>query len=101
MAEHTQAWGLSARCRLGAFDSLAPGVKDVAEPSLLQLRHGGALPQRQFQEVLPEGHSWLIEKLEQAVGILQEGILEAREGPQCAWCAFKASCPAINPGSLA
>ena len=101
VAEHTQLGVYQLAARLGAFESLAPGVKDVAEPSLLQLRHGGALPQRQFQEVLPEGHSWLIEKLEQAVGILREGILEAREGPQCAWCAFKASCPAINPGSLA
>ena len=63
-------------------------------------RHGGALPERQFQPVLPEGPSWLTEKLEQAVEILQRGTFEAREGPQCAWCAFGSSCPAINPGGL-
>lgn len=100
VAEHTQLGVYQLAARLGAFDSLAPGIREVAEPSLLQLRHGGALPERQFQPVLPEGPSWLTEKLEQAVEILQGGSFEAREGPQCAWCAFGSSCPAINPGDM-
>ena len=100
VAEHTQLGVYQLAARLGAFDSLAPGIREVAEPSLLHLRHGGALPERQFQPVLPEGPSWLTEKLEQAVEILQRGTFEAREGPQCAWCAFGSSCPAINPGGL-
>jgi len=98
VAEHTQLGVYQLAARLGAFEALAPGIREVAEPSLLQLRHGGALPERQFQPVLPEGPSWLTEKLEQAVEILQRGTFEAREGPQCAWCAFGSSCPAINPG---
>ena len=97
VAEHPQLGLYQLAARLGAFDSLAPGIRDVAEPSLLQLRHGGALPERQFQPVLPEGTSWLTDKLEQAVEIFQSGVFEAREGPQCAWCAFRSSCPAINP----
>ncbi|WP_130874130.1 ATP-dependent DNA helicase [[Pseudopropionibacterium] massiliense] len=100
VAEHTQLGVYQLAARLGAFDSLAPGIREVAEPSLLQLRHGGALPERQFQPVLPEGPSWLTEKLEQAVEILLRETFEAREGPQCAWCAFGASCPAINPGGM-
>ncbi|MDO5092964.1 MAG: ATP-dependent DNA helicase [Propionibacteriaceae bacterium] len=97
LAEHEQLGCYQLAARLGAFEQYVPGVRDVAEPSLLQLRHGGALPVQQFQPLLAEGRNWLDEKLEQAVEVLTSGLFEAREGPQCAWCPVIDSCPVKQP----
>ena len=100
LAEHEQLGCYQLAARLGAFEQYAPGIRAVAEPSLLQLRHGRVLPVQQFQPVLAEGRTWLDEKLEQAVEVLRSGRFEAREGPQCAWCPVVGSCPVKQPEGL-
>ena len=98
LAEHEQLGCYQLAARLGAFENHVPGLREVTEPSLLQLRHGRSLPVQQFQPVIGDERNWLDEKLEQAVEILKTGRFEAREGPQCMWCPVAASCPVKQPG---
>ncbi len=98
LAEHEQLGCYQLAARLGAFENHVPGLREVTEPSLLQLRHGRSLPVQQFQPVIGDERNWLDEKLEKAVEILKTGRFEAREGPQCTWCPVAASCPVKQSG---
>ncbi len=98
LAEHEQLGIYQRAASLGAFTTLACPETPVAPPYLLQLRHGQGLPVAQIQDVLPPTGSWLDDKLQQAVEILQSGTFEAREGPHCAWCQVRNSCPALRGG---
>lgn len=91
--------------QLGAFDDLAPGIRAVAPPVLVLLRHGAAEPlcyqQASLDEnpALPEeemeiGPTWVHDRIAQAVRILESGTFDATECDACRYCAFAASCPA-------
>lgn len=100
LAEHSQLGVYQLAARLGAFARLAPEATRIGEPSLLQLRHGEVLPMQQYQDVLPEGRSWIHDQLEQAVATLRLGDFQAWESSFCQWCSFQDSCPAVRPGGL-
>lgn len=88
---------------LGAFDHLAPGIREVESASLLMLRHGNTAPVEITQESLqnapaPDGEllhgpTWMHDKLVEAVEIMESGCFDARSAGVCGHCPFKASCP--------
>jgi len=63
--------------------------------ALVQLREGtvDGFPKVQFQEPITEDPTWIVDRLSAAVSILRREAFTPREGAQCAYCAFKASCP--------
>jgi CRISPR/Cas system-associated exonuclease Cas4 (RecB family) len=63
--------------------------------ALVQLREGtvDGFPKVQFQEPITEDPAWIVDRLSEAVSILRREAFTPREGSQCAYCAFKASCP--------
>lgn len=90
---------------LGAFDECAPGVRAVAPPTLVYLRHGDTQPQCLPQapldqaptlpgEELEEGPTWVHDRILRAVRILESRRFDAVECEACRYCAFAASCPA-------
>lgn len=90
---------------LGAFDDLAPGVREVAPPILVLLRHGAAEPLCYQQasldespalseEALEVGPTWVHDRIAQALRILESGTFDATECEACRYCAFASSCPA-------
>ncbi|MDO5737139.1 MAG: ATP-dependent DNA helicase [Propionibacteriaceae bacterium] len=93
--------------QLGAFEHLAPGVRQVAPPALLFLRHGETLPEVREQASIddvpaPEGElvvgpTWVHDKLAEAVAIIDSGEYDARECSMCRFCQFADSCPALHP----
>ncbi|HMR50159.1 MAG TPA: ATP-dependent DNA helicase [Arachnia sp.] len=90
---------------LGAFDELAPGVREVAPPILVLLRHGAAEPLCYQQASLDEspalpgeelavGPTWVHDRIAQALRIMESGAFDATECEACRYCAFASSCPA-------
>jgi superfamily I DNA/RNA helicase len=63
--------------------------------ALVQLREGTAdgFPKVQFQEPITEDPAWIVDRLSEAVSILRHEAFTPREGSQCTYCAFTASCP--------
>lgn len=106
MGEFEQLGVYQLAARLGAFDHLAPGVRDVAPPSLLFLRHGDTLPLERAQPSLDEapaagrellvGPTWMHDKLAEAVTIIDSGEYDARQCSMCRYCQFADSCPALH-----
>lgn len=92
----------------GAFDHLAPGVRNVDAPALLFLRHGKdsmplvveqstitAVPELK-DEPLDVGPTWVHDRIAAALDVLRAGEFPATENPACNYCAFKAGCPAFG-----
>ena len=108
MAEFEQLGVYQLAARSGAFDHLAPGVRGVAPPSLLFLRHGDATPEVREQpsiddvpapsEALVVGPTWVHDKLAEAVAIIDSGEYDARQCSMCRFCQFADSCPALHSG---
>lgn len=108
MAEFEQLGVYQLAAQSGAFDHLAPGVREVAPPSLLFLRHGESHPLEREQpslDVAPAGGrelqmgpTWVHDKLAEAVTIIDSGEYDARECSMCRYCQFSDSCPALHPG---
>ncbi|RMB60063.1 ATP-dependent helicase [Tessaracoccus antarcticus] len=104
--EQLGVYQLAAQC--GAFDHVAPGVRAVAPPSLLFLRHGDTLPEVREQSSIddvpaPEGElvvgpTWVHDKLAEAVAIIDSGEYDARQCSMCRFCQFADSCPALHAG---
>ena len=93
---------------LGAFDKVAPGIRDVAPPELLYLRHGELEPEVVSQPTLAEapnlpgsellvGPTWMHDKLAEAARTVNSGQFEARTCSRCRFCPFRDSCPAVHP----
>lgn len=93
---------------LGGFDELAPGIRTVAPPALVQLRHDkGGLPVVGEQstlaaaptlgeEAIEVGPTWLHDRIHRAAEVLEAGAFPATEGPACRYCDFRAGCPALR-----
>lgn len=106
MGEFEQLGVYQLAAQLGAFDHLAPGVRGVAPPSLLFLRHGETLPLEREQPSLDEtpsagrdlvvGPTWVHDKLAEAVTIIDSGEYDARQCSMCHYCQFADSCPALH-----
>ncbi len=107
MAEFEQLGVYQLAAQAGAFDHLAPGIREVAPPSLLFLRHGDALPLVREQPSLDElphggrelvvGPTWVHDKLAEATTIIDSGEFDARVCSMCRYCQFADSCPALHP----
>ncbi|MEO7847436.1 MAG: ATP-dependent DNA helicase [Arachnia sp.] len=88
----------------GAFEHLAPGIRAVAPPSLLFLRHGDTLPEVREQSSIDDvpgdelvvGPTWVHDKLAEAVAIIDSGEYDARQCSMCRFCQFADSCPALH-----
>lgn len=92
----------------GAFEHLAPGIRDVEAPALLFLRHDATgLPlvveQSSIQAVpalndeeLVVGPTWVHDRIATAVETLRSGQFPATENPACGYCQFKAGCPVFS-----
>ena len=63
--------------------------------ALVQLREGtvDGFPKVQFQGPIADDPTWIIDRLGEAVSILRREAFTPREGSQCTYCAFTASCP--------
>lgn len=106
MAEFEQLGVYQLAAQSGAFDHLAPGLRAVAPPSLLFLRHGDTLPAVREQssiddvpapgEELAVGPTWVHDKLAEAVSIIDSGEFDARQCSMCRFCQFADSCPALH-----
>ncbi len=108
MAEFEQLGVYQLAAQSGAFDELAPGLRAVAPPSLLFLRHGDTLPEVREQASIDEvpaptqelvvGPTWVHDKLAEAVAIIDSGEYDARQCSMCRFCQFADSCPALHAG---
>lgn len=106
MAEFEQLGVYQLAAQSGAFDHLAPGIREVAPPSLLFLRHGDSLPLVREQDSLDDnpagggaptvGPTWVHDKLAEAVTIIDSGEYDARACSMCRYCQFADSCPALH-----
>ena len=106
MAEFEQLGLYQLAAQSGAFEHLAPGVREVAAPSLLFLRHGDILPEVREQpsiddvpaptQELSVGPTWVHDKLAEAVHIIDSGEYDARQCSMCRFCQFADSCPALH-----
>ncbi len=104
--EHSQLGLYQLAASLGAFDHLAPGVRDLAPAGLVYLRHGDELPDVVEQPPLKwvadgdqgEAPTWVHEQLRSAVATITAGEFPARPCSMCTFCPFADSCPAIHPG---
>ncbi len=109
MAQFEQLGVYQLAAQAGAFDHLAPGIREVAPPSLLFLRHGDAMPLVREQaslddvpdggSVLTVGPTWVHDKLAEAVTIIDSGEYDARQCSMCRYCQFADSCPALHLNS--
>ncbi len=108
MAEFEQLGVYQLAAQSGAFDALAPGIRAVAPPSLIFLRHGDTLPVVREQPSIDDvpapgqelvvGPSWVHDKLAEAVRIIDSGEYDARQCSMCRFCQFADSCPALHAG---
>lgn len=97
VAEDIQLGVYQLAAREGAFAAQAPGVTAIDAPALLFLRHGkGDLPVVVEQSALGTGHTWVHEKIEEAIEILDSGSFPAVENEFCDHCPFRAGCPALT-----
>lgn len=92
----------------GAFEQLAPGVREVAGADMVHLRHGGDnYPDVQRQASLtdepwpggePESDapSFMHHAVAQAARTIRSEQFEARAGDRCRFCAFHVSCPTLK-----
>ncbi len=106
MAGFEQLGVYQLAAQLGAFEHLAPGVREVAPPALLFLRYGDSLPEMREQSSIddvpaPEGDlevgpTWVHDKLAEAVSIIDSGAYGARQCSMCRYCQFADSCPALH-----
>lgn len=106
MSQFEQLGVYQLAAQSGAFEHLAPGIREVAPPSLLFLRHGDAMPLVREQSSLDDvpdggrevmvGPTWVHDKLAEAVTIIDSGEYDARECSMCRYCQFSDSCPAIH-----
>lgn len=94
---------------LGAFDELAPGIREVSPAGLVMLRHGERHPEVVWQPSLTErptladadpgpGPTWVHDQLATAVGIIDSGRFPATQCSACNYCAFADGCPALHDG---
>lgn len=106
MAEFEQLGVYQLAAQSGAFEHLAPGVREVAPPALLFLRHGDTLPVVREQSSIDEvpapdgdlvvGPTWVHDKLAEAVAIIDSGEYDAKQCSMCRFCQFADSCPALH-----
>ncbi len=106
MAEFEQLGVYQLAAQAGAFEHLAPGIREVAPPSLLFLRYGEGLPLVREQASLDDvpagageltvGPTWVHDKLAEAVTIIDSGEYDARQCTMCRYCQFADSCPALH-----
>lgn len=110
VVDHSQLGVYQLAARLGAFDDLAPGVRDVAPPALVLLRHGDQYPdvvaQPSIDEVpaLPDeelavGPTWVHDQLHRAVTTIDSGRFPATQCSACNYCQFADACPALHPST--
>lgn len=102
---HAQLGLYQLAARHGAFDGCAPGIRTLAAPGLVLLRHGSAMPRIVEQPSLDErptlegedlttGPTWVHDRLARAVAVLVDGSFPATPGAACRHCPFVADCPA-------
>ncbi|MCC2592803.1 ATP-dependent helicase [Tessaracoccus sp. OS52] len=107
VADHAQLGVYQLAATLGAFEEFAPGVRQVAAPALLFLRHGEVWPELVEQpsiqdqaalegEELQVGPTWVHDRLARAVTIIDSGEFPATQCSACNYCQFAASCPALH-----
>lgn len=94
--------------REGAFEAIAPGVRDVDAPALLYLRvDAGGAPKMMEQsslavaptlddEELEVGPTWMHDRIAEAVDVLAAGEFPAVRNPECGYCPFREGCPAFE-----
>lgn len=108
VVDHPQLGVYQLAASLGGFEEQAPGVRAVAPPALLMLRHGDMWPEQVEQpsiddtpfpadEEQGEAPTWVHARLEQAVEILTSREFPATECAACSYCPFADSCPALHP----
>lgn len=106
VAENVQLGLYQLAAAAGAFESLAPGVRQVAASALLLLRlDSSGLPTVMEQapltaaptlkdEALTVGPTWMHDRIASAVTVLGSGEFPATRGDACTHCDFQAGCPA-------
>lgn len=108
VVDHPQLGVYQLAASLGAFEEYAPGVRCVAPPALLMLRHGDQWPELVEQPSIdekpllddedPGDHpTWVHARLAQAVETIVSERFPATECQACAYCPFADSCPALHP----
>ncbi|WP_461109239.1 PD-(D/E)XK nuclease family protein [Tessaracoccus terricola] len=108
VVDHPQLGVYQLAASLGAFDQFAPGVRAVAPPGLLMLRHGDTWPELVEQPSIDDKPflddeepgaepTWVHERLAQAVEVLTSQEFPATECAACSYCPFADSCPALHP----
>lgn len=98
VAEMDQLGIYQLAARLGAFDEIADGRRELAPAEVVYLRCGLACgePNVRFQQSLdeqPAGQTWVHERLSQAAEIIATEQFEARAHKGCSWCDFRLGCP--------
>ena len=91
----------------GAFDEVAPGVREVAGAELVYLRLGNDFPEVMRQasiteEPWPNGEpdadaaSFIHQAVAQAASTIRNEQFAAHPCTRCQWCPFKVSCPTLS-----
>ena len=108
--DHAQLGLYQLATRLGAFDDVTGGVRDVAPPALAFVRAGETMPALVSQpsiddapqlpgEELTVGPSWVHDRIAEGVAIIASGRFDAVECGACRYCPFASSCPALAAGA--
>lgn len=84
--------------RMGAFDEIADGRRELAPAEVVYLRCGLASgePTVKFQPSLdaqPTARTWVHERLARAAEVITAERFEARAHIGCSWCDFRSACP--------
>lgn len=82
--------------RLGAFDELADGRREVADAQVVFLRCGSDGPTVRSQQSLdeqPDERTWVHDRLSQAAEIITTERFDARLDLACRRCDFRPGCP--------
>lgn len=108
VAEHDQLGVYQLAAKQGAFDTLAPGVREVGAAELIYLRgQDGSHPwpkiyrqasldlKTHHQQTPPEAPSWVHDRIAQAAEIAHSGDYPAKKCDSCRFCAFWRGCPAV------
>ena len=86
----------------GAFEALAPGVRQAAPPELVwpraNLRQSDVGSRVDCAKVSAKDESWVLDRVGQAAAILRGGRFDAIPGKACRSCAFPQGCPAAAWG---
>ncbi len=96
--------------RLGAFDELAEGRRQLADAQVVYLRAGqGTAPVERYQpslDVLPQrsgepsvaGQTWVHDRVARAAAVISAEEFHASPHPGCRYCAHALGCPTQQMG---